>query len=505
MLARNIGFGLASSAWTAVLGFAVVPVYLRFLGIEAYGLIGFFATLQVLFQLLDMGMAPTVNREVARHASRGDPAGAAALVSMLSRVYWLLALALALVIATTAPLVALHWLNANKLPTATVQQVVMLLGLVIAARWPSTLYLNVLLGAQRVELSSMITAASVTLASVGAVLVLWLISPTLQAFFFWQLAAAMASTMAMRWAAWRTLGGQPRARTWDWVQLKAVWRFSAGMSAIALMGIVFTQLDKLVLSRILPLAEFGQYMLATTLCSGLYVLVTPFYNAVFPRFTALAARGDVAGLAVQYRVSTRLLTAILFPVAAFLAFFSFELLSVWTSNQEVARAVAPVVSLMAVGCALHGVMFLPHALQLAHGLTRMPLSINATLMIVFAPMIFLLAQTYGALGGALAWLLLHVAYVLLSTVMTHRQLLPGLRVQWIAADVALPFLVSVSIVGAARVILSVMHTDPLFQLLSGIVGVAAAAALCVFICPALRWAVATRMGMRSIVVPRESV
>ena len=64
-LRRNLLAGLANSVWSALVSLAVVPFYLKYLGIEAYGLIGFFVTTQAILSLLDMGMAPTINREVA--------------------------------------------------------------------------------------------------------------------------------------------------------------------------------------------------------------------------------------------------------------------------------------------------------------------------------------------------------------------------------------------------------------------------------------------------------
>ncbi len=71
-LGRNLLAGLANSVWTALVGLAVIPLYLKFLGIEAYGLIGFFATTQALLQILDLGLAPTITREVARCSAAGN-------------------------------------------------------------------------------------------------------------------------------------------------------------------------------------------------------------------------------------------------------------------------------------------------------------------------------------------------------------------------------------------------------------------------------------------------
>ena len=61
-LRENLLAGFASAIWSALLGLAVVPFYLEYLGIEAYGLIGFSVTMQALLQLLDMGLASTINR-----------------------------------------------------------------------------------------------------------------------------------------------------------------------------------------------------------------------------------------------------------------------------------------------------------------------------------------------------------------------------------------------------------------------------------------------------------
>jgi O-antigen/teichoic acid export membrane protein len=48
----------------------IVPLYIRFMGMEAYGLIGFYAMLQGTLQILDLGLSPTMTRELARYSSQ---------------------------------------------------------------------------------------------------------------------------------------------------------------------------------------------------------------------------------------------------------------------------------------------------------------------------------------------------------------------------------------------------------------------------------------------------
>ena len=441
-LGRNLLAGLANSVWSALVGLAVVPFYLKYLGIEAYGLIGFFVTTQAVLSLLDMGMAPTINREVARCSASGDLKEVGKLLHTLAVVYWCMAGAIALLILALAPLIASYWLQSKQLSPETISHAVMLMGLVVACRWPIGLYQGALIGAQRVTVSSGINMAMVTIGSLGAVMVLAFVSPTIEAFFIWQASVGLVYALTMRAAAWRIIGKTKQNR-FDVDELKRIWRFTAGMSAIGLTGLVFTQLDKVMLSKMLGLEEFGHYMLATVVVSGLSLLVAPVYNVVYPRFSALVATGDMEKLTDLYRSGTRLLATILFPIAMLLAVFAKDLVLVWTGNPALASEVAPVIALLAIGSAFHGVMYFPYALQLACGMTRLPLTINAILMVVLAPLIIFLALKYGALGGAMAWLALHVLYALLGTWLTHRSLLKGVGVRWLLQDVGVPLILSI--------------------------------------------------------------
>jgi len=485
MLGRNILMGLASSTWSAALGFAVIPFYLRYLGIEAYGLIGFFATLQAVMQLLDMGLAPTVNREVSRAAAHGDIGRASTLLHTLARVYWLVAALIAAVILALSSLIVNHWLRADHLSSATLQLAVCLLGTVIACRWPIGLYQGVLLGAQRIPTVSAINIAMGTLASAGAVAILALVSATVEAFFAWQALVGLTQALLMRHAAWRTIGRKTNG-TFSWAELQRIWRFSASMSGIAVLGIVFTQMDKILLSRLLALRDFAHYMLAATVVGGLYILVTPMFNALYPRFSSLVATHNEAGMQRLYRLSTQAVGCGLFPLAMFLAVSSRDLVLLWTGNDTLALATAPVIAVMVTGSALHGVMHIPHALQLAHGAMRLPLTINGILIVVMVPLIVVLALRHGALGGAMAWLILHVLYVALGSWLTHRELLVGLQSRWLVRDVGVPLAITVVCGGLSVLAESALRLSHPMNIVVGLVGALSAAVLAVLASPSVR-------------------
>lgn len=445
-LGRNVLAGLANSVWSAMIGLAVVPFYLKYLGIEAYGLIGFFVTTQAVLSLLDMGMAPTINREVARCSASGDMKEAGKLLHTLAVVYWGMAGAIAVLILVIAPFIAEYWLKSKQLSPQTISHAVMLMGLVVACRWPIGLYQGALIGAQRLTVSSAINMAMVTIGSLGAVAVLAFVSPTIEAFFIWQGCLGFVYAITMRLAAWRVIGRMKGIR-FDINELKTIWRFSAGVSGVAVSAIILMQLDKVLLSRILSLEDFGRYALAGVVASGLYILLTPTFNVIYPRLSALVITNETEKLIDLYRSGTRLLLAALFPIAVAAAVFAQEILFLWTGNPSLASSTAPVVSLFLIGTALNGAMHFPYALQLAYGMTRLPLTINAILVVVMIPTTILLALKYGAVGGAAAWAILNGIYLLIGTWLTHRLLLKGLGLTWLLFDVGMPLGMSMLIVG----------------------------------------------------------
>jgi O-antigen/teichoic acid export membrane protein len=147
-----------------------------------------------------------------------------------------------------------------------------------------------------------------------------------------------------------------------------------------------------------------------------------------------------------------LLLACLFPFASLVSMYSNEVLMLWTRNPNVAAHAAPIVSVFILGTALNGAMHFPYALQLAYGVTRLPLTINAVLLFFTVPSTVLLAYKYGAIGGASSWALINILYVAVGTWLTHRSLLPGIALKWLVFDVGIPLALSISVVGGVSMI-----------------------------------------------------
>ncbi|WBE25080.1 oligosaccharide flippase family protein [Denitrificimonas caeni] len=67
LLRHNVIASYVSQIYVAGIGILILPLYIKYMGAEAYGLVGFFTMLQACFALLDLGLTPTIARETARY------------------------------------------------------------------------------------------------------------------------------------------------------------------------------------------------------------------------------------------------------------------------------------------------------------------------------------------------------------------------------------------------------------------------------------------------------
>jgi O-antigen/teichoic acid export membrane protein len=149
-LRNNIAANYAGAGWGALMSFVFVPWTIKYLGVEAYGIIGFFASIQAVLYLLDMGLSLTFSREIASLSGKGDSGQAMRdLTRTFATVYWGIALLAGLLFVGFAPLFAHYWLKAEAISTTTITYATLIMGLSIIARWPGNIYSGGLTGLQR--------------------------------------------------------------------------------------------------------------------------------------------------------------------------------------------------------------------------------------------------------------------------------------------------------------------------------------------------------------------
>ncbi|MEY4213075.1 MAG: hypothetical protein RL458_1301 [Pseudomonadota bacterium] len=194
MLKRNILANFVGNIWVALMGVAFVPVYIKYLGVEAYGLIGLSAVILAALTFLDLGLSPMLSREMARY--RGGNQSEDSIRSLLRVVElysWSIGLLGVMALWFIAPWLATSWIRSESLSPDTVTHALRILALVVVFRLVEGVYRGVLIGLQEQVRVNVLAAGAATLRAVGAIAVLAWWSPTLDAFIWWQGVVAAVS------------------------------------------------------------------------------------------------------------------------------------------------------------------------------------------------------------------------------------------------------------------------------------------------------------------------
>ena len=501
VLRNNIIANGIGRLWALLASVIFVPVYISYLGSEAYGFIVFQITLLASLQVLDAGLTSALSRELAlRLADQSPEHRRGGSVLNLVRTVEILSIStgaltgLALVLA--APLIATKWLKSGGLPTGEAVAAIRIMGAVIAVQWPSFAYQGALTGLQQQVKLNAIKVATSSLQAIGVVGVLAWVSATPRAYFLWVLLAQAINSIWLRHLVWRSLPAPPGAvPRFHWMEVTGVWHFAAGMAGITFLSAVLTQTDKIVLSKMVPLAEFGAYGVAFTVCSVLAMAANPVLTAAVPRFTVLIGASRTEELRNLYLTMCELVALMTVPAWTVLAFHAHQLMGLWMGQGKEADTIADLVQLLGAGSLANALVLLPYGLQIASGWTSLSVRKNVIAVALTIPALLFLVPRYGTVGAASIWFAINLGYVLFEIPIMHSRLLKGAALAWYTRAVCLPLLVAGGIGFASRALFSPAF-GKLGMLLELVFWAAMTAVALVGVLPTIRRAVVRAMLAR---------
>ena len=457
-LKRNIVANYLGQGWVSLLGLVMVPIYVQWMGPEAYGLVGVFTMLQVWFQLLDIGLSQTLTRDAARFRGGAvDARQLRAIYRTIELVFWAVSAMGGLLLLVAAPWFVPRWLHFQAMEPAVAVDCVRMMAVVCALRLATGPQRSLLMGFERQVWMNGFTIVAGSLRSIGVLAFFVWLGATPRVFFGYQLAIAGIEIVVLSWSATASLphlpSGEPVRAGLSC--LRSAGGFPLVIAFTSSVWLAVTYTDRLVLSKILTLSDFGFYSVAAAAANVVNLISAPIGAALLPRLVAVAACGVDAEFFRLYRGFSQIVCWIAFSTALSFAFFAKQALWVWTGNLELAAYSALPLRLYALGNAVLAVAAFPYYLQYARGDVRLHLYGNAILLILFVPAVVVLATLYGPVGAAAAWFAINLMYLVGWVPLIHRRLAPGLHSLWLTRDIVPLILV---VTGVAAVLAQLMPT-----------------------------------------------
>ena len=457
-LAPKLAISFVTHAIVALLGLLAIPFYLKLLGPDGYGLVGFHVVLQSWMFILDLGVTAALSRKLSLYQAGAVPtADVLGLARTAECLFCLTGLMGAMGVIVASEWVASHWLGDSGLAKGEVVRSLQIMALMIALRWVSALYQAALVGLERQNAANLLSVMGAVLRPATAFLAFALIEPSPSLFFSTQAAVVFAELVAFRLLLARSLpawGSAPASLR----MIKGELSFAGGLAMTSLIWLVIYQSDKLVLSHLLPLAEFGEFSIVSAICSGITMLVPPFAQAIQPRLTALQAQHRRPEFLAVYRICMSLMVVLAAAFAGTIGSQPALVIYAWTGDALLAARMASVLSFYAIGTGLAAVLVVPYLLQYALGNIRLHLIGNLAFGAVWIPVVLWAAFQHGSRGTGLAWLIGNLTFLACWVPVVHRRLLSrperkGLdvstfwRLTLLTAFLAIPAVVEIAPVG----------------------------------------------------------
>ena len=442
----NIFASYISQIYIIVISLLILPLYMKYMGAEAYGLVGFFTMLQGLFMLLDFGLTPTISRQTAQFNAGVETA---LVFRQLFRALSIIFVAISL-IGTTLILsldnyIALNWLKLQSLNSTDVLFALQVMAICVALRWMTGLYRGVISGFEKIMWLSGINTLVATLRFPGVLIYMYCFGFNVNNFFIFQLIIAIFEFFIFLIKTYTLLPkiNSSDVLSWSLVPVKPLIGFALTIAFTSSVWVLLTQLDKFVLSGILTLSDYGYFSLAVLVAGGVLQISTPISSVIMPRMAHLQGEQKFAEMREVYLNSTQLIAVIVVSAGIVLSALAEPILYVWTGDTLLAAKTAPILKLYALGNAFLALGAFPYYLQYAKGDLKYHFLGNIISVVLLIPVIIWFAQIYGAIGAGWVWLIFQIVYLLSWVSFVHMKIETGINTKWFKSFLPTIFVVSI--------------------------------------------------------------
>lgn len=430
----SVGFNTAANSVSQflapALGLVLIPVYLHFVGLEGYGLVSLLAALLATTGVVTRGLGWSLQREVAQAHATSEQEHLRRLVSTFAVGYWAIGATLGLLLLLLSGPIS-EVLDRGDVSRKTVLVCLMVMSLRIGTLFPTSVYQAVLLGTRRQVLLNVVTSVALlvgTAATVAGIAT----TNSVVAFYVADLVVSCATLVYLRRTVAVDLGSAHAddRRFLNPQELRALVGLSSGLIWIQAVGILIRQLDKFVVGAVTSLASLGIYTAGIAGGRILSLAYNPYLTAVFPESCALAKR-DPAAMPGHVMNNSRLVALMSIGVGVPVALGAHELLSVWTQNQRIADAGAPVLVIYVIGTMFLALTDCVNQAQVAMGTSRCAVIVNTVAVLWLPPSLYILVRQFGIQGAAITWLLYGLTAWMAHTFYTFHRLMPGHLLRYI--------------------------------------------------------------------------
>jgi O-antigen/teichoic acid export membrane protein len=437
---KNIVSNYVGRIWSLVSVFIFVPLYIKLLGVESYGVISFYTVILTIMYFADAGLSATLNREIARTE---DKLYIGNLLFTIERLYLAICTLVSISIFLGSTLIANNFLNTTVISVIDLRNFVIIIGFSISFQLFNTLENSGLMGLEKQVLANTIQVSGSIFRS-ALVLIPLYYYPNLYLFFIWQLISNIFIFLITRYKLWGFIKTDTKY-IFNKKILQQVGGFAGGMILMAIIASLNTQIDKILVSKLLTLKEFSYYSLAGIISQSPEILITPIAIAILPRMTKFASESNKIKLIKLFHQYSIIMSSITCAVTLVLILFTKDFVFIWTSNTDVSNSIQGITKILLIGSVFLAFQYMPYYLAISHGYTKSNVKLGLVCLIFIIPGLSYSIKNFGLEGAPWAWLIMNVFACFYLGYFIIKRFLYGEFLKWLIDGILIPLIISIII------------------------------------------------------------
>jgi len=399
-LARHSFFNLAGQGGPFLAGLFAIPLLIRGLGTDRFGVLTLAWLVIGYFSLFDMGLSRALTQIVAEKLGERNPTQA------LSVAWTALGIMFGLGLVGTAAMAVLSpWLvhSVLRIPSA-LQSETLQAFVLLSAAIPVVLVTAGLVG--------ILTAFHRfgTLNAIRAPVGMYILIAPLAVLPFTRNLVAVTAVLVLGrilacgvyLLACRRL--MPPLRTGlsqPFAAVTPLFRFGAWMTVTNVVSPLMVYLDRFIIGATLSVAAVAYYSTPLEVITKILIVPGALLGVLFPAFAA-SHRQDPERLVRLFGRGTAYVTLFLFPVLLLAGAFAHEGLRLWL-GEEFAQHSAPVLQWLAVGVFINGIAQVFATYIQGIGRPDLTATLHLIELPIYLPSLWWAIHRFGIVGAAMAW------------------------------------------------------------------------------------------------------
>lgn len=393
-------WNLAGSGAPMLIGFISIPLLIRALGADRFGLLTLAWALVGYFGLFDFGIARALTHAIADKLGASDHDAVPQLFWGSLCLLGGLGIAAGILTMGVTPWLVGSVLHMPDSLQAEARQSFYLLGICIPFVILGAGFRGLLEAVQRFDLVNAVRIPSGILTYAGPLLVLPL-SNNLASVVTVLAIGRIAACLWQLGLCFRTMPSLRKFTRFQAGTVRPLFRMGAWITVSNTVSPIMANLDKFFIAAWVSVGAVAYYATSAELITRFLVLPVAVVAVLFPAFSASSAR-DPKHAADLFDKSLKYLLLVLFPILLVVVAFAREALTLWLGASFAENSFV-FLQWLAVGALLNGLAQIPYTFVQGVGRADLTAKLHLVELPLYVATAFFLIHRYGSIGAAVAW------------------------------------------------------------------------------------------------------